>query len=293
MNFLEVKNISKSFKNHQALTDVSLSIKQNSIFGLLGHNGAGKTTLIRILTRILFPDAGEVLLNGDALNASHIRKIGYLPEERGLYKKMRVKEQLLYLAQLKDMPKNEALTEIDKWLTRFDLTPNADTEIGGLSKGMQQKVQFIATVINKPNFIILDEPFSGFDPINAEIIKAEILNLKNEGATILYSTHRMESVDTICDDMAIINKSEKVLEGNIETLKNDLLENKYELQYQGELPQLASYELLSENKKTRTVTVKLNTNTNDFLTSILSAVEVQSFHQIKPTVEDLFFKYVR
>ncbi len=293
MNFLEIKNISKSFKDHQALSDVSLSIKQNSIFGLLGHNGAGKTTLIRILTRILFPDAGEVLINGEALNTSHIRKIGYLPEERGLYKKMKVKEQLLYLAQLKDMPKAEALSEIDKWLTRFDLSANENSETGGLSKGMQQKVQFIATVINKPNFIILDEPFSGFDPINAELIKAEILTLKNEGATILYSTHRMESVDTICDDMAIINKSQKVLEGNIETLKNDLLENKYELEFQGELPQLASYELLSESKKSNTVTIKLNTSPNEFLKSILSSVEIQSFHQIKPTVEDLFFKYVR
>ena len=295
MNFLEVQHINKSFENHTALSDVSLSIKKNSIFGLLGHNGAGKTTLIRILTRILHPDSGEILLNGEKLNADHVRKIGYLPEERGLYKKMRVKEQLLYLARLKDVPKKAALENIELWLEKFDLQEKAKTELGALSKGMQQKVQFISTVINKPNFIILDEPFSGFDPINVELIKKEVLELKKEGATILYSTHRMDSVDELCDDMAIINRSKKVLEGSIPQLKENELENKYQIEFKGNISKNNSFDIIKEVNldDTKNMLIKLNSSANDFLTEAVKTSELISFHQVKPTVEDLFFKYVK
>lgn len=296
MSFLEVDNISKSFEGHQALSEVSLKIENNSIFGLLGHNGAGKTTLIRIMTRILLPDMGRMMFEGESLTAEHVRHIGYLPEERGLYKKMKVGEQLLYLARLKEMSNTEAKQSVSKWLKRFDLSDKKNVEIGTLSKGMQQKVQFIAAVINNPKFIILDEPFSGFDPINVELIKSEILELKKQGATILYSTHRMDSADELCDDLAILNRSRKVLDGNIEVLKNELNENKYELIYTGRLVDEIREKIVSidEKKQEKKAILKVNESPNEFLSKALrSKIEIVSFKQMKPTVEDLFFKYVK
>ena len=294
MNFLEIKKISKSFENHQALKEVSLSIKKNSIYGLLGHNGAGKTTLIRILTRILQADSGEILFNGEPLTSSHVRQIGYLPEERGLYKKMKVTEHLLYLAQLKDIPKKMALETISEYLTKFQLEKNAKSEIGALSKGMQQKIQFIATVVNSPEFIILDEPFSGFDPHNVELIKQQILELKAKGATILYSTHRMESVDELCDDLAILNRSEKVLEGSIDQLKAQHNESIFTVKHKGKLQASPQFELIDsiENSGITSSTIRLINSPNMFLNSALQNIELLSFEPKKITVEDLFFKYV-
>lgn len=198
-NILEIKNVVKDYAKHRALNDVSISVPKGSIYGLLGPNGAGKTSLIRIINQITAPDAGEILFNGEHLNPSHIAKIGYLPEERGLYKKMKVGEQLLYLAQLKGISKQESITKIKYWLQNFELNDWWDKEVDSLSKGMQQKVQFISTILHDPELIILDEPFSGFDPINANLIKDEILKLRDNGATIIFSTHRMESVEELCD----------------------------------------------------------------------------------------------
>ncbi|MDX5348223.1 MAG: ATP-binding cassette domain-containing protein, partial [Hymenobacteraceae bacterium] len=219
MNILEIKGITKRYANHEALHQVSFEIPKGSIFGLLGPNGAGKTSLIRIITQITGADEGEILFKGEELKPKHIREIGYLPEERGLYKKMKVGEQLLYLAQLKGMSKAEATTRIKEWVDRFEIRTWLGKNIEDLSKGMQQKVQFVATVLHEPDLIILDEPFSGFDPINANLIKDEILRLREQGSTIIFSTHRMESVEELCDHIALINRSRKVLDGPVQEVK--------------------------------------------------------------------------
>src|SRR5690606_26071300 len=207
---LEIENIVKQYSNHRALDDVSLSVPKGSIFGLLGPNGAGKTSLIRIINQINAPDSGEIIFDGEKLQPKHIERIGYLPEERGLYKKMKIGEQMLYLAQLKGIKKAEASRRIKEWFEKLEIQSWWDKKVEDLSKGMQQKVQFVATVIHKPDLIILDEPFSGFDPVNAQIIQNEILELNKQGATIIYSTHRMESVETLCDEIALINRSKKI-----------------------------------------------------------------------------------
>ena len=224
---------------------MSISIPKQSIFGLLGPNGAGKTTLIRIINQIIMADEGEVLINGEKLNPRHVEIIGYLPEERGLYKKMKVGEQLMYLAQLKGMSKSEAKTKIKKWLDKLSLTEWASQKVEDLSKGMAQKIQFIATVIHEPQLLILDEPFSGFDPVNANLIKDEILELRDKGATIIFSTHRMESVEQLCEHIAMINKSEKILDGTKKEIKNSFRSDKYKVEYKGDFSGLgAEYELL-------------------------------------------------
>ena len=210
---LSIRNIVKQYANHRALDNVSIEIEQGSVFGLLGPNGAGKTSLIRIINQITAPDQGEVYLNGEKLNPSHISKIGYLPEERGLYKKMEIGEQMLYLAQLKGLSKADATARIRYWFERMGIQSWWNKKVEDLSKGMQQKVQFIATVVHDPELIILDEPFSGFDPVNAQLITNEILELNQKGATIIFSTHRMESVEQLCDSIALIHKSKKILDG--------------------------------------------------------------------------------
>jgi ABC-2 type transport system ATP-binding protein len=209
VNILEAQHIVKRYSNHTALNDVSISIPRGCIFGLLGPNGAGKTSLIRIITQITAPDSGTVYFNGEPLSPKHISQIGYLPEERGLYKKMKVGEQLLYLTQLKGISKAEAMDKLKVWFKKFEIQTWWNKHVEDLSKGMQQKVQFVATVLHNPSLIILDEPFSGFDPINANLIKDEILQLKQQGSTIIFSTHRMESVEELCDYIALINKSQK------------------------------------------------------------------------------------
>ena len=215
MNFIEVKNVVKQYSGHRALDDVSLSVPRGCVYGLLGPNGAGKTSLIRILNRITQPDSGEVLFCGKPQSDADVRNIGYLPEERGLYKKMKVAEQIIYLGRLKGMTRSDAITATDEWLRRFDLTEWRNKKIEALSKGMAQKVQFISTVIHRPELLIFDEPFSGFDPVNANQLKREILRLKDEGATILFSTHNMASVEEVCERISLINHSRVVLEGDV------------------------------------------------------------------------------
>lgn len=219
MNHIEVKNLTKQYNNHLALNNLSLAIPRNSIFGLLGPNGAGKTSLIRIITQILQPSAGEVLFNNEPLQPKHLNAIGYLPEERGLYRKMFVKEHLIYIANLREIPKQEALEKIDFWIDRFNLQKWEKAEIGSLSKGMQQKVQFIATILHDPELIILDEPFSGFDPVNQQLLTDEIKRLHSLGKTIVFSTHRMESVEEICSHIAFIHKANCVLKGELNDIK--------------------------------------------------------------------------
>ena len=227
MSLLEVKQVSKSFGTYKALDQVSLSVPKGSIFGLLGPNGAGKTTLIRIVNQITMPDSGTVYLDGEKLAPHHISDIGYLPEERGLYKSMKVGEQALYLAQLKGMSKSDAKKALKVWFERLDIGHWWDKKIQELSKGMAQKIQFVVTVLHRPKLLIFDEPFSGFDPINAQLIQQEILRLRDEGATVIFSTHRMESVEELCDHIALIHQSKKILEGNLNDIKRQHLSNRY------------------------------------------------------------------
>ena len=229
MNFIEVKNVVKQYAGHRALDDVSLSVPKGCVYGLLGPNGAGKTSLIRILNQITQPDSGEVLFNGKPADVSTMRNIGYLPEERGLYKKMKVAEQIIYLARLKGMSRNDAATETEMWLRRFDLTEWRNKKLEALSQGMAQIVQFISTVIHHPELLIFDEPFSGFDPVNAEQLKHEILRLKDEGATILFSTHNMASVEEVCERITLINHAKVVLEGNVTDIRRSHSKHLYDI----------------------------------------------------------------
>ncbi|HLV91796.1 MAG TPA: ABC transporter ATP-binding protein [Aequorivita sp.] len=226
---LEVNNVSKTYGDYKALNDVSLSINKGSVFGLLGPNGAGKTTLIRIINQITMPDTGSVILDGEPLKPEHIKYIGYLPEERGLYKTMKVGEQALYLAQLKGLSKQEARQRLKYWFDRLDIGDWWDKKIQELSKGMAQKIQFVVTVLHNPKLLIFDEPFSGFDPINANLIKDEILKLRDDGATIIFSTHRMESVEEMCDHIALINRSNKILDGRLVDIKREFKNNTFEI----------------------------------------------------------------
>ncbi len=298
MYLLEAKNICKSYANHKALIDVSLQIPKQSIFGLLGPNGAGKTTLIRIITSILQADSGTVLLNGEELNRNHIQVIGYLPEERGLYKKMRVGEQLLYLARLKGLTRSTAVDRIHRWLRKLDMAEWSRKNIEDLSKGMQQKIQFIATVLHEPQLIILDEPFSGFDPINVNIIRDEIMELRNNGATIIFSTHRMESVESLCDHIALINKSEKILDGRKKDIKQQYRSNKFEIEHAGPIGSLNhGYEILEtqalENNHYQTVIrVPDKHNPNLLLQAIMGQSEIHKFSEIIPSMNEIFISKV-
>ena len=231
---LSIRNIVKQYAGHTALSGVSLEVQSGQIFGLLGPNGAGKTSLIRIINQITAPDAGEVYFNGEKLNQSHIEKIGYLPEERGLYKKMEIGEQMIYLARLKGLSRDEAVKRLKIWFEKLGMETWWKMKIEELSKGMQQKAQFVATVLHEPELIILDEPFSGFDPVNAEVIKDEILELNRKGATILFSTHRMESVEELCDSIALIHKSHKILDGTVKGIRNSYRSATYLVEYNGE-----------------------------------------------------------
>ena len=229
MNILETKEVSKSYSSHKVLDKVSIRIKEGEIFGLLGPNGAGKTTLIRMINQITAPDEGEILFFGNKLKREDIKNIGYLPEERGLYKKMKVGEQAIYLAELKGLSKKEAKKRLEYWFERFEIGDWWNKRIEELSKGMAQKIQFITTILHEPKLLIFDEPFSGFDPLNANLLKNEILNLREKGATIIFSTHNMESVEEICDSIALINKSKKILEGNVYEIKEKFKKNIFEI----------------------------------------------------------------
>lgn len=298
MDLLTVENISKSYSKHKALSNVSLAVPKQSIFGLLGPNGAGKTTLIRIITKIIEQDQGRVTLEGSDMTHEMVRKIGYLPEERGLYKKMKVKDQLLYLAQLKGLSKSQAMPKIKTWLEKLELITWWDKNIEDLSKGMAQKVQFIATVLHDPSLIILDEPFSGFDPVNAELIKDEILELLDKGATVIFSTHRMESVEELCDYIALINKSEKVLDGKKLDIKNEHKQGLYTIEYKGTLSTNGTLEVSSpeetETGLTRSV-VKDATGSgpNSLISELVKQVEIHSFVEKVPTINEIFISQVK
>ncbi len=295
---LEAQHIHKQYANHTALNDVSINVPQGGIFGLLGPNGAGKTSLIRIINQITAPDSGIVLFDGKPLSPNDVERIGYLPEERGLYKKMKVGEQLLYLAQLKGMSKQEANVKLKNWFEKFDISDWWNRQVDDLSKGMQQKAQFIATIIHDPQLIILDEPFSGFDPINANLLKDEILALKAKGTSIIFSTHRMESVEELCDDIALINHAEVVLQGTKKAIKNQFKDNSYLLDFVGEMPALPeSITLLGEQKlednQTRIhVRLQHEMNPNSLISFFLGKVEVKAFCEKIPSFNDIFIQVV-
>ncbi|WP_421893696.1 ABC transporter ATP-binding protein [Marinoscillum sp.] len=298
MELLRVENISKSYSSHQALSNVSISIPKGSIFGLLGPNGAGKTTLIRIITRIIEQDSGEAYLGGEKITPELVRKIGYLPEERGLYKKMKVGEQLLYLARLKGLSRPDAVAKIKVWLKRLELTEWSGKTIEDLSKGMAQKVQFIATVMHEPELIILDEPFSGFDPVNANLIKDEIFRLREAGATVIFSTHRMESVEELCDHIALINKSEKILDGLKLDIKNNHKDGTYIVTHEGHLASTDHYDLLStgatEDGLTESILKdKTEGGPNNLLKVLIGAVEIHSFIEKIPSINEIFISKVK
>lgn len=295
---LEVLDVRKAYANHVALDGVSLSIPEGSIFGLLGPNGAGKTSLIRIITQITGADEGEIRFRGERLNPSHIAQIGYLPEERGLYKKMKVGEQLLYLARLRGLSRADATGRIKQWLSRFDIKEWANRNVEDLSKGMQQKVQFIATVLHQPSLIILDEPFSGFDPINANLIKDEILDLRKQGATIIFSTHRMESVEELCDSIALINKARKVLDGPVTQIKNQFKTNTYELEGKGRMMLThPDFEVLEQQERENghvfaRVQLHAGATPNDLLRFAMNQLEVQAFRERIPSINEIFIRRV-
>lgn len=301
-NLLVAEKITKTYQHHMALNEVSIAVPEQSIFGLLGPNGAGKTSLIRIINQITGPDSGQILFNGKPLAPKHIEQIGYLPEERGLYKKMEVGEQALYLAQLKGMEKFEAKKKLKDWFERFDIAPWWNKRIEELSKGMAQKVQFIVTVLHEPKLLILDEPFSGFDPINANLIKEEILRLRENGATIVLSTHNMGSVEEICEHIALINKSNVVLSGAVKQIQQDFKEGIFNIQFKGNKIAFTSAlwtgaELIdsSELDGVTSATVRLlnNTQPNDLLKAILPHVEVLGLQEIIPTMGEIFIKKVQ
>lgn len=298
---LEINHVTKDYANHRALDNVSIQIPKGKIFGLLGPNGAGKTSLIRIINQITAPDSGEIRFNGELLGAQHIAHIGYLPEERGLYKKMKIGDQMLYLAQLKGLSKKEALHRIHDWCERLDISSWLDKKIEDLSKGMQQKVQFVATVIHQPQLIILDEPFSGFDPVNANIIKEQILRLNKEGATIIFSTHRMETVEELCDNIALINRSKKILDGAVHAIKKEYRNQTYKLEYTATednflLSNDALFEVITSTRfeKTYITTIQLNSNIhiNDVLIYFLPQIQLNQLIEIVPSMADIFIQKV-
>lgn len=299
-NIIECRNVCKNFGEKVALDNVSVSVPKGGIFGLLGPNGAGKTTLIRIINRITIPNGGEVLFDGRPITQSDVEKIGYLPEERGLYRKMEVGDQAMYLAQLKGMSAAEARKALKEWFVRFGIQDWWKKKVEELSKGMAQKVQFITTVVHKPSLMILDEPFSGFDPVNAELIRKEILRLKDEGATIILSTHNMESVEELCDNIALINKSHLVITGGVNEIRHKYGNNNIELVYTGEdkvKDAEGIFKVLSDEdnagRHTAVLTFGENVSSNDALSVLLGQdIIVNSFKELIPRMNDIFIKLV-
>ena len=299
-NIIECRNVCKNFGEKVALDNVSVSVPKGGIFGLLGPNGAGKTTLIRIINRITIPNGGEVLFDGRPITQSDVEKIGYLPEERGLYRKMEVGDQAMYLAQLKGMSAAEARKALKEWFVRFGIQDWWKKKVEELSKGMAQKVQFITTVVHKPSLMMLDEPFSGFDPVNAELIRKEILRLKDEGATIILSTHNMESVEELCDNIALINKSHLVITGGVNEIRHKYGNNNIELVYTGEdkvKDAEGIFKVLSDEdnagRHTAVLTLGENVSSNDALSVLLGQdIIVNSFKELIPRMNDIFIKLV-
>jgi ABC-2 type transport system ATP-binding protein len=296
--YLETHDVVKQYANHLALNKVSISVPKGTVFGLLGPNGAGKTTLIRIITRITAPDSGDVMIEGRQSVGNDIYNIGYMPEERGLYKKMKVGEQAMYLAQLRGMSKKQAHHELMVWFKRFDIMDWYNRKVEELSKGMQQKVQFISTVIHDPDLLIFDEPFSGFDPVNTDIVKNEMLRLKDEGKTIILSTHNMESVEELCDNIALINKSQVVLQGNVFKIRKDHRPNIFRFRIFGDDFKLEhpSFELLSKEPYHEFIDLRIKKlngiSNNDLAKLIFDNYEVVSYDEELPTMNDVFIKTV-
>jgi len=299
MYFLEAKDVVKQYSNHRALNNVSISVPQGKIFGLLGPNGAGKTTLIRIINRITAPDSGEVLFEGRPSQSSDIYRIGYLPEERGLYKKMKVGEQAIYLAQLKGLTIPEAKRRLKVWFEKFDIMQWWNKNLEELSKGMQQKVQFIVTIIHEPDLLIFDEPFSGFDPVNTELLKKEILELKSSGHTIIFSTHNMASVEEICDEIALINKSEVVLSGHVDEVRNRYKSNTFDVNILNDrfFPDTDVYSVISETPgRNNTLNVRIRKekeiSNSELLNLLIRQHEIFSFTEELPSMNEVFLKAV-
>lgn len=300
MALIECKNVCKNFGTKVALDNVSLDVPEGKIYGLLGPNGAGKTTMIRIINRITIPNSGEVLFNGRPITQRDVEKIGYLPEERGLYRKMEVGDQAMYLAQLKGMSEKDARAELKKWFVKFGIQDWWKKKVEELSKGMAQKVQFITTVVHKPSLMILDEPFSGFDPVNAELIRKEILELKEQGATIILSTHNMESVEELCDNIALINKSHLVLSGGVDEIRRQYGNNHVELIYSGEnslAPVEGLFSVISDaddnGRHTAVLSLDHEGLGNEVLTAVIGqGLLVNSFKELLPRMNDIFIKLV-
>lgn len=300
-NILEINNVSKRYSNHVALNDVSLQVPEQSVFGLLGPNGAGKTSLIRIINQITGPDTGEVLFRGRRLEPSDVERIGYLPEERGLYKKMSVGDQVLYLARLKGLSKQEAKKRLTLWFEKFEMQTWWKKKIEELSKGMQQKVQFIVTVIHEPELLILDEPFSGFDPINAQLIRNEILDLRKKGATVIFSTHNMGSVEELCDHIALLNKSKKILDGPVKQIRQNYRTNTFNISFKGNAMGFTNAlwtgaEVLEKHSEGElhhfTVRLMNGVSSNQLLQAVLPVCELVSFTEQVPGMNDIFIRKV-
>jgi ABC-2 type transport system ATP-binding protein len=296
MNILEVRNLKKYFATQKAVDDISLDIPKGSIFGLLGPNGAGKTTLIRMITGIFYPDAGEIMLRGKKFDPENdARFIGYMPEERGLYKKMKIGEQALYLAQLKGLSKSDAMSKIKEWFKRLEMDNWWNKKVEDLSKGMGQKLQFVITVLHEPDLIILDEPFSGLDPVNSNLIKDEIYRLAKNGATIIFSTHRMEQVEEICDKIVLVNKGKKILDGRVQDIKQDFKENLFgiSLEKTPENINAAAFEPITTNKGELIVKIKEGYRPNDVLSYFMNqGSSIHSFREMLPSLNEIFIRLV-
>ena len=299
-DFLEVCNVTKRFSGHTALEGASLTARRGRVFGLLGPNGAGKTTMLRIINRIFMPDSGEVRIDGRLMTDDDVRRIGYLPEERGLYRKMKVGEQALYLARLKGLDRHTAEQRLARWFEKFDIARWRNKKLEELSKGMQQKVQFVITVLHEPELLVFDEPFSGFDPVNAQLIREEILSLKEQGATIVLSTHNMESVEELCDDIALINKSRLVITGGVDEIRHKYGNNNVELVYTGSVPVTSvpgAFRVLSDTddagRHTAVLALESGADNTAALRSLLEqGLAVNSFKELVPRMNDIFIKLV-
>ncbi len=295
MNVLSIEHVTKQYGDYKAVNDVSFNVPKGSIFGLLGPNGAGKTSLIRIITRITGADSGQILLDGVPLGDTRIRDVGYMPEERGLYKKMKVGEQLMYLAQLRELDKREARKVIDHWLEKFEIGSWWGKKIEELSKGMQQKIQFIATVMHKPSLIILDEPFTGLDPLNTNLIKDEIFKMNDEGTSIIFSTHRMEQVEEICKDIVLINAGQKMLEGKVNEVKDQFKKNQFYIEYSG-LTSIQSspiFDVVSDDNNKALIKLKSSANTNDALANLIQqGSQILKFEERLPKLNEIFISLI-
>ena len=298
MALFEAKNVSKQYGTQLALDNVSMAVPEQSIYGLLGPNGAGKTTLIRIINQITGPDSGELFLSGKKLKPEDVQLIGYLPEERGLYKKMKVGEQALYFARLKGLSKTEAMRRLKYWFTKLEITDWWEKKVEELSKGMAQKLQFVTTVLHEPKLLIFDEPFTGFDPVNTKIIKNEILFLREKGATIIFSTHNMESVEELCDNITLIDKARTILEGSVEEIRRNWAANEYELVLEGDvkIEENSHYSVLNQivesNKSIIRLKTTSNINTNDILQTVMKSGSVISFNPALPSMNEIFIRVV-